>query len=42
MQDVSIRKALGKRIKQLRKDKGWIQKELANQIGTSYAQLNKL
>ena len=41
MQDVSIRKALGKRIKQLRKDKGWIQKELANQIGTSHAQLNK-
>lgn len=41
MQNVSIRKALGKRIKQLRKDKGWIQKELAGQIGTSHAQLNK-
>lgn len=41
MQDDNIRKALGKRVKQLRKDKGWTQKELANQIGSSYAQLNK-
>lgn len=41
MQDDNIRKALGQRIKQLRKDKGWTQKELANQINTSYAQLNK-
>lgn len=41
MQDDNIRKALGRRIKQLRKDKGWAQKELANQIKTSYAQLNK-
>lgn len=41
MQDVSIRKALGQRIKQLRKDKTWTQKELANQIGISHAQLNK-
>ncbi len=29
------------RVKQLRKEKGWTQKELANQLGTSYAQLNK-
>lgn len=41
MQDVSIRKALGKRIKQLRKDKGCTQKELANLSGISHAQLNK-
>jgi len=41
MQDASIRKALGKRIKQLRKDKNWTQKELAKQVGTSPAQLNK-
>lgn len=41
MQDASIRKDLGKRIKQLRKEKGLTQKELANQIGSSHAQLNK-
>lgn len=41
MQDDAIRKGLGQRIKQLRKDKGWTQKELANRIGTSPAQLNK-
>jgi len=41
MQDASIRKALGQRIKQLRKQKGWTQKELANQIEASHAQLNK-
>ena len=41
MQDENIRKALGKRVKQLRKEKSWTQKELANQIGSSYAQLNK-
>lgn len=41
MQDASIRKALGRRIKQLRKDKSWTQKELAKQVGTSPAQLNK-
>lgn len=41
MQDASLRQALGKRIKQLRKDKSLTQKELANQIGSSHAQLNK-
>ena len=41
MQDASVRKALGQRIKQLRKEKSWTQKVLANQLGTSYAQLNK-
>jgi len=41
MQDASLRKAFGKRIKQLRKEKGLTQKELANQIASSHAQLNK-
>jgi transcriptional regulator with XRE-family HTH domain len=41
MQDDNIRKGLGQRIKQLRKSKAWTQKELANRIGTSPAQLNK-
>ncbi len=41
MQDDAIRKELGQRIKQLRKDRNWTQKELANRIGCSPAQLNK-
>lgn len=41
MQDASLRKDLGRRIKQLRKEKELTQKELANQIGSSHAQLNK-
>jgi transcriptional regulator with XRE-family HTH domain len=41
MQDDSIRKCLGQRIKQLRKSKSWTQKELANRVSTSPAQLNK-
>lgn len=41
MQDSSIRKAFGERLKQLRKDKAWTQKELGNKIGVTYAQLNK-
>ena len=41
MQDLSIRKAFGERLKQLRKDKGWTQKQLGNKIGVTYAQLNK-
>ncbi len=41
MQDASVRKALGQRIKQLRKQKAWTQKELANRIEASPAQLNK-
>jgi len=41
MQDASIRKDFGKRIKLLRKEKKLTQKELANQIGSSHAQLNK-
>lgn len=41
MQDSSIRKTFGDRIKQLRKDKKWTQKELGNKIGVTYTQLNK-
>ena len=41
MQDASIRKALGQRIKQLRKQIGWTQKELAIRINASHGQLNK-
>ena len=41
MQDASVRKALGKRIKQLRKEKELTQKELAKQVNCSHAQLNK-
>ena len=41
MQDSGIRKAVGSRIKLLRKQKGWTQKELANRITGSYQQLNK-
>ena len=41
MQDASVCKALGKRIKQLRKEKALTQKVLASQIGCSHPQLNK-
>ena len=41
MQDTSLVKMLGQRIKQLRKDKGLTQKELAKRIELSHAQLNK-
>ena len=41
MQDEDIRKAFGLRLKKLRKQKGWTQKELANQIDIRFAQLNK-
>ena len=41
MQDTQIRKSVGKRIKELRKQRGWTQKELANHIDGSYQQLNK-
>lgn len=41
MQDEDIRKAFGMRLKKLRKQKGWTQKELANQIDIRFAQLNK-
>ena len=41
MQDTEIRKAFGQRVKELRKQKGWTQKELGNKLGVSFAQLNK-
>jgi transcriptional regulator with XRE-family HTH domain len=41
MQDEDIRKAFGMRLKELRKQKSWTQKELANQIDIRFAQLNK-
>lgn len=41
MQDSPIRKAFGERVKKLRKEKGWTQKQLGNKIGVTYAQLNK-
>ncbi len=41
MQDPTLRKSLGKRIKQLRKDKQLTQKQLAKEIGSSPGQLNK-
>jgi transcriptional regulator with XRE-family HTH domain len=41
MQDEDIRKAFGARLKELRKQKGWTQKELANQLDIRFSQLNK-
>ena len=41
MQNEDIRKTFGMRLKELRKQKGWTQKELANQIDIRFAQLNK-
>jgi len=41
MQDQEIRKAFGLRLKELRKNKGWTQKKLANKIEIRFAQLNK-
>ena len=41
MQDSTIREAFGEHIKQLRKEKGWTQKELGNKTGASFARLNK-
>jgi len=41
MQNQEIRKAFGLRLKVLRKQKGWTQKELAKQIDIRFAQLNK-
>jgi len=41
MQDEDIRKAFGARLKALRKQKDWTQKELANQLDIRFLQLNK-
>lgn len=41
MQDEKTRKAVGTRVKALRKQNKWTQKELANKIGIRFPQLNK-
>ena len=41
MQNLDTRKEFGERMKHLRKQKGWTQKELSNRVGVSYQQLNK-
>ena len=41
MQDQDLRQAFGKRLKALRKQKGWTQKELANQLSVRPSHLNK-
>jgi len=41
IQDQAVRKAFGLRLKELRKQKGWTQKKLANMVDIRFAQLNK-
>ena len=41
MQDTKIMKAVGTRLKVLRKQKKWTQKDLANKVGIRFPQLNK-
>lgn len=41
MKDSEILKAFGVRVKTLRKQKGWTQKELAEKISVRFPQLNK-
>lgn len=41
MQDQDLRHAFGARLKELRKQKGWTQKELANQLDIRFSHLNK-
>jgi transcriptional regulator with XRE-family HTH domain len=41
MHDESLRKEFGARLKALRKQKNWSQKELAAQVGIRFQQLNK-
>jgi transcriptional regulator with XRE-family HTH domain len=41
MQDEDVRRALGKRIKLLRKQRNWTQKELAEKLDLRQPQLNK-
>ena len=41
MQDLNLRQAFGRRLKELRKAKGWTQKELANRLAIRYSHLNK-
>lgn len=41
MQDQDLRQAFGARLKELRKQKGWTQKELASQLDIRFSHLNK-
>lgn len=41
IQDQDLRRALGARIKELRKQQGWTQKELALKLGLQFSHLNK-
>lgn len=41
MQDTALRQAFGARVKQLRKDHGWSQKQLAGQLDIRFQLLNK-
>jgi transcriptional regulator with XRE-family HTH domain len=41
MQDQDLRQTFGLRLKELRKQKGWTQKELANQLDIRFSHLNK-
>lgn len=41
MQDATLRKEFGARLKTLRKQKAWSQKELAAKVGIRFQQLNK-
>jgi transcriptional regulator with XRE-family HTH domain len=41
MQDMTLRKAFGTRVKDLRKARGWSQKQLASQLGIRFQLLNK-
>lgn len=41
MQNQDIRKAFGIRLKELRKQKGWTQKQVANLLDVRYSHLNK-
>jgi transcriptional regulator with XRE-family HTH domain len=41
MPDEKLRAAFGRRVKQLRKDRRWTQKDLADKLDVRFAQLNK-
>ncbi len=41
MQDEKLRAAFGARVKELRKQRGWTQKELASKLGLRFSHLNK-
>ena len=41
MQDTALRQAFGSRVKQLRKEHGWSQKQLATQLDIRFQLLNK-